>query len=54
MEIEPEKEVVIILSKKDKTEDIVSSIREELKLDEPGNGILFVQEINKAYGLYEK
>lgn len=54
MEIEPEKEVVIILSKKDKTEDIVSSIREELKLDKPGNGILFVQEINKTYGLYEK
>ncbi len=54
MEIEPEKEVVIILSKKDKTEDIVSSIREELKLDKPGNGILFVQDINTAYGLYEK
>ena len=54
MEIEPEKEVVIILSKNDKTSDIVGSIREELKLDKPGNGILFVQDINKTYGLYEE
>ncbi|MBE6052819.1 MAG: P-II family nitrogen regulator [Clostridium sartagoforme] len=54
MEIEPEKEVVIILSKKDTTEYIVGSIREELKLDKPGNGILFVQDINNTYGLFEK
>ena len=54
MEIEPEKEVVIILSKNDKTDAIVNSIREELKLDEPGNGIIYVQDINKTYGLYEK
>lgn len=54
MEIEPEKEVVIILSKKDKIDNIVNSIREELKIDKPGNGIIFVQDINKTYGLYEK
>jgi len=53
MEIEPEKEVVIILSEVDKTESIINSIREQLKIDQPGNGIIYVQEINKTYGLYE-
>ncbi|MGF7059046.1 P-II family nitrogen regulator [Brassicibacter mesophilus] len=52
MEIEPEKEVVLILSQSDLTEQIASSIREQLSIDEPGNGIIFIQEINKTYGLY--
>lgn len=52
MEIEPEKEVVLIISQKDLTDAIASSIREELKIDEPGNGIIFIQDINKTYGLY--
>lgn len=54
MEIEPEKEVVLILSKTDQTNKIVKSIAREMKIDEPGNGIIFVQNINKTYGLYEK
>ena len=54
MEIEPEKEVVIILSKSDQTKNIVESISKEMKINEPGNGIIYVQDINKTYGLYEK
>ena len=34
------------------TEKIVSSVREDLKIDEPGRGVIFVQEVNKACGLY--
>ncbi len=52
MDIEPEKEIVMILSEKETTEAIVSSIREQLKIDEPGNGIIFTIDVNKAYGLY--
>jgi len=52
MEIEPEKEIVLILAKKEITDAIVSSIRKELQIDEPGNGIIFIQAVNKAYGLY--
>ncbi|HHV99511.1 MAG TPA: P-II family nitrogen regulator [Clostridiaceae bacterium] len=52
MEIEPEKEVVLILAKKESTDAIVSSIRRDLQIDKPGNGIIFIQEVNKAYGLY--
>lgn len=53
MEIEPEKEIVIILSRKEKTEAIVASIREQLRIDEPGKGIIYVQDVNKTYGLCE-
>jgi len=53
MEIEPEKEIVIILSKRENTEAIVSAIREDLKIDEPGHGIIYVQNVIEAYGLYE-
>lgn len=53
MDIEPEKEIVLILSEKEKTEEIVSSIREQLKIDEPGNGILYIQDVNKTYGIYK-
>lgn len=51
MQIEPEKEMVIILSENDLADSIVSSIRQELRIDEPGNGIIFIQDVNKAYGL---
>jgi nitrogen regulatory protein PII len=53
MYIEPEKEIVMILSKEAITEAIVTSIREKLEIDKPGNGIIFIQNINKAYGVYE-
>lgn len=51
MAIEPEKEMVLILSENNITEAITTSIREQLKIDEPGNGIIFVQDVNKACGL---
>jgi nitrogen regulatory protein PII len=53
MDIVPEKEVVMILSEHEKTEQIVDSIRTALQIDEPGNGIIYVQEVNKTYGLYK-
>lgn len=51
MEIEPEKEIVIILSESAGVEAITSSIRESLKIDQPGNGVMFVQDVNKTYGI---
>lgn len=53
MEIEPEKELVLILSKDEVTEKIVNSIREKLEIDKPGHGVIFIQNVNRAYGIYE-
>ena len=52
MEIEPEKEEVFIITRKEKKDAIVASIRENLKIDEPGTGILYVLELNEVYGLH--
>ena len=51
MDIEPEKEIILILSEKKDTEAIISSIGEKLNIKEPGKGIIFVQEVSKVYGL---
>ncbi|MGI6712401.1 MAG: P-II family nitrogen regulator [Bacillota bacterium] len=52
MAIEPEKEMVMILSENHLTDQIVSSIRDDLKIDEPGKGIIFILDVNKTYGIY--
>ena len=51
MEIEPEKEVVLILSKNVATEGIVSALRDQLEIDKNGSGVIFVQDVSKTYGL---
>ena len=51
MEIEPEIEIVIILSEKKDVATIISSISEKLDIEEPGKGIIFVREVSKVYGL---
>lgn len=53
LEVEPEKEVVLILSKKDTSNKIIENIRSALKIDEPGNGIIFVQDVVRVEGIYE-
>jgi nitrogen regulatory protein PII len=53
MDIEPEREIVIILSETSMTQAIVTSIRKELHMDEPGKGIIYIQDVNKTYGIYK-
>ena len=53
MDIEPEKEIVIILSEKSVADAILSSIREKIDIEGPGKGIIFVQDVNKVFGMAE-
>jgi nitrogen regulatory protein P-II len=50
MEIEPEKEIILIVVEKSRADDIVATIRDQLHLEQPGNGLVFVQDINRIYG----
>jgi len=43
----------MILSEASSTEGIAASIRENLKMDEPGNGMLYIQNVNCTYGIYK-
>jgi nitrogen regulatory protein PII len=52
MPIEPEKEMVLILSKQKNTADITSAIRKALHIDEPNKGIVFTMGVNQAIGLH--
>lgn len=54
MDIEPEKEIILIISKIEETVSIVDAIRTELDIDSPGKGIVFVQDVTSTYGLYKE
>ncbi|MGE7367103.1 P-II family nitrogen regulator [Desemzia incerta] len=52
MDIEPEKEIVLILSDKDKVDPIVASISHATEIEKPGNGIIFTIDVKNAKGLF--
>ncbi|MDY6065890.1 MAG: P-II family nitrogen regulator [Finegoldia sp.] len=54
MEIETEKEVVLIIAKDSDVQAIAKNIADRLKLDKAGNGIIFVQDVKRVYGLYDQ
>ncbi|TCK93319.1 nitrogen regulatory protein P-II family [Natranaerovirga hydrolytica] len=54
IDIEPEKEIVLILVENEITDKVCDRIREKTEIDKAGKGILFVQNVNKAYGLFKK
>ena len=53
MDIEPEREMVMILAEVNKVERIINSITINLDLNVPGNGILYVQPVEQVIGLFE-
>lgn len=52
-EIEPEKDIVLILALKRDCEAIVDAINQHLKLEEPNRGVLFGLNVSRTLGLYE-
>ncbi len=51
MDIEPEKEMVIIVIDALETEKVVDAIMNEHQLDQPNKGILFVQDLSHVRGI---
>ncbi|WP_164667349.1 P-II family nitrogen regulator [Virgibacillus doumboii] len=49
--IEPEKEMVLTLISRDKTQDVLQTINEDAELNKPGKGIAFVLEVEKTVGI---
>ncbi len=50
-DIEPEKEIVLILVKRDITETVTKAIKEKSSIAEAGKGIMFVQSVDDVYGI---
>lgn len=49
--IEPEKEIVLTLVPSDRTEKVLEAIVTATKLNEPGNGIAFVLDVENVTGI---
>ncbi len=54
MEIEPEKDVVMILAEDDIFDNITNAIKKDIEVDKPGKGIMFAGDVEKAYGMNVK
>ncbi|HLR34766.1 MAG TPA: P-II family nitrogen regulator [Tissierellales bacterium] len=54
MRIEPEKEIVMIIIEKEKSDKVIKSIKDALHIDEKGKGIMFVMDVNKTSGLFKE
>ncbi len=52
--IEPQKDTVIVVTRKNKAASIRERIFSDLELDKPGNGIIFTLPVSNTSGLYEK
>lgn len=51
--IQPEKEVIFIVTRSEKTESVFNAMILAGKLEEPGRGFAFVQKIERAIGFLE-
>lgn len=49
--IEPEKEIVLTLVPKELTEKVLEAVVVEADLNQPGNGIAFVLDVDKTAGI---
>lgn len=54
IEIEPEKEIILILSEVKDTDSIVNAIKEKIDIDKPGKGIIFVLDVNRTSGVFKE
>lgn len=52
LSLEPEKEIVMIISEKNKSDNIIAAINKAMQIDAPGKGILFTMDVNKTSGLF--
>lgn len=53
IDIEPEKDIVLIISKLENTDQIVEAISQSINITEQGKGIIFVLDVNRTIGLYD-
>ncbi|NLB82026.1 MAG: P-II family nitrogen regulator [Clostridiaceae bacterium] len=53
MEVEPEKELVMMLMPSDLIDKVVNDLYQEFQLDNTGNGILFVEPVLDVRGLFD-
>ncbi|WP_425539927.1 P-II family nitrogen regulator [Microaceticoccus formicicus] len=51
--IEPEKEIVIMLIKREDVDRVTKSVREAIDIEKPGQGIMFIIDVNRTAGILD-
>lgn len=51
MALEPEKDILLLISKDENMNDIIHNIDNSLSITEPGNGLLISMQVNRIHGL---
>ena len=54
MEIEPEKELILIITSNEIIDKVIANLHEGLQLDVRGNGIMFVEDLVDVRGLFDE
>lgn len=49
--LEPEKDILMLVAPASKTEEIITNIDEQLKIQEPGNGIMLGMKVQRVHGI---
>ena len=49
--VEPEKEMVLIIAPKAQVDALISEVYQQLEMDQPGNGVILLQDVSHALGL---
>lgn len=49
--LEPEKDILLLVTPDDKAESITNTIDDKIKISEPGQGILYSMQVNRVHGL---
>jgi nitrogen regulatory protein PII len=52
--IQPEKEIILIIARQELVQPITEQVRQNLKIDDPGKGIIFVSDVRQTYGLFHQ
>lgn len=52
MALEPEKDILLLVAPETQTEEIITNLDADLKLREPGNGILLGLRVKRVHGLH--
>lgn len=49
--LEPEKDILLLISKEENVEEIIQNIDKKIKITEPGNGLLVSMQVNRIHGM---
>lgn len=51
MALEPEKDILLLVTKDEHVDNIIRNIDEKIKITEPGNGLLVSMQVNRIHGM---